>query len=54
MKGESSLIAEYVLEMALLLGTDGLKINVCTCSKEFYMIFLLLFNVGRCYQRNVH
>lgn len=28
MKGESSLIAEYALEMALLLGTDGLKINV--------------------------
>ena len=27
-KGETSLIAEYVLEMALLLATDGLKINV--------------------------
>lgn len=29
MKGECSSIAEYVIEMALLLGTDGLKINMC-------------------------
>lgn len=33
MKGESSLSAKYVLEMALLLGTDGLKINMFTGSK---------------------
>lgn len=30
---ESYLIAEYVLEIDLLLGTDGLKIKMCTYSQ---------------------
>lgn len=38
MKAESSLIGEYALEMALLLGTDGLKINMYILQEVLHYI----------------
>lgn len=38
MKAEGSLIAEYALEMAFLLGTDGLKINMCIVQEVLHDI----------------